>query len=47
MANFLGGAMRALARHPKTAAFFDTHRYSSLPANWADDPEIVRLAADA
>ena len=47
MASFLGGAMRALARHPKTAAFFDTHQYASLPKNWADDPEIVKLARDA
>ena len=47
MASFLGGAMRALRRNPKTAAFFNTHQYSSLPDNWASDREIVDLARDA
>ena len=47
MANFLGGAMRALARNDKTRKFFDTKRYSDLPADWTADPEIESLARAA
>ena len=31
MANFLGGAMRALSRSPKTAKFVDTLNHADLP----------------
>ena len=47
MANFLGGAMRALSRSPKTAKFVDTLNHADLPRGWSSDPEIVRMASDA
>ena len=47
MANFLGGAMRALSRSPKTAKFVDTLNHADLPRGWSDDPEIMRMAGDA
>lgn len=47
MASFLGGAMRALYRSPKTAKFVDTLNHADLPRGWSDDPEIMRMAGDA
>ena len=47
MANFLGGAMRALSRSPKTAKFVDTLNHADLPRGWSDDPEIQRMAFNA
>ena len=47
MANFLGGAMRALSRSPKTAKFVDTLNHADLPRGWSDDPEIQRMAFEA
>lgn len=47
MANFLGGAMRALSRSPKTAKFVDTLNHADLPRGWSDDPDIMRMAGDA
>jgi hypothetical protein len=47
MANFLGGAMRALSRSPKTAKFVGTLNHADLPRGWSDDPEIMRMAGDA
>ena len=47
MASFLGGAMRALSRSPKTAKFVDTLNHADLPRGWSDDPEIMRMAGDA
>ena len=47
MASFLGGAMRALHRSPKTAKFVDTLNHADLPRGWSDDPEIMRMAGDA
>lgn len=47
MASFLGGAMRALSRSPKTAKFVDTLNHADLPRGWSDDPEIQRMAFNA
>ena len=47
MANFLGGAMRALSRSPKTSKFVDTLNHADLPRGWSNDPEIMRMAGDA
>ena len=47
MANFLGGAMRALSRSSKTTKFVDTLNHADLPRGWSSDPEIVRMASDA
>lgn len=47
MASFLGGAMRALSRSPKTSKFVDTLNHADLPRGWSDDPEIQRMAFEA
>lgn len=39
--------MLDLISNPKTAKFVDTLKHSDLPKNWADDPEVVRLAERA
>ena len=39
-------ALRRLVNNPKTAKFARSLNHADLPANWADDPEIVQLAGD-
>ncbi len=39
-------ALRRLVNNPKTAKFARSLSYNDLPADWANDPEIVQLAAD-
>lgn len=39
--------MKELLTNPKTARFSESLQHSDLPANWANDPEIIDLAAQA
>lgn len=40
-------ALQRLMKNPKTAKFVESLKHSDLPANWADDPEIVDMAGAA